>query len=72
MTLNNIDFNRKDLTIYGVKFPDLDTLNSVATVLASQIYEGFEPNKALVEVYRDYRLGKINQNDLVQRIHNAI
>lgn len=72
MTLNNIDFNRKDLTIYGVKFPDLDTLNSVATVLASQIYEGFEPNKALVEVYRDYRLGKINQNDLAKRIHNAI
>lgn len=72
MTLNNIDFNRKDLTIYGVKFPDLDTLNSVATVLASQIYEGFKPNKALIEIYRDYRLGKINQNELAQRIHDAI
>jgi len=72
MTLNNIDFNRQNLTIYGVKFPDLDTLNSVATVLASQIYEGFKPNKALVEIYRDYRLGKINQKDLVKCIHNAI
>ena len=72
MTLNNIDFNRQELTIYGVKFPDLNTSDSVASVLASQIYEGFKPNKALIEVYRDYRLGKINQKDLAKRIHNAI
>lgn len=72
MTLKNIDFNRKELTIYGVKFPDLNTLDSVASVLASQIYEGFQPSKELVEVYRDYRLGKINRKDLVKRIHNVI
>lgn len=72
MTLNNIDFDRQNLTIYGVKFQDLNTLNSVASAIASQVYEGFKPNKALVEVYRDYRLGKINQKDLVKLIHNAI
>ena len=72
MTLNNIDFNRQELTIYGVKFPDLNTLDSVASVLASQIYEGFNPNKKLIEIYRDYRLGKINQKDLAKYIHNAI
>lgn len=72
MTLDNIDFNRKKLTIYGVKFPDLNTLDSVARVLASQIYEGFKPNKALVKAYRDYRMDKINQQDLAKLIHNAI
>ena len=72
MTLNNIQFDRKNLTIYGVKFPDLDTLNSVATALASQIYEGFNPTTKLIEIYRDYRLGKINQTDLAKQVQNAI
>ena len=67
-----MQFNRKELTIYGVKFPDLNTLDSVATALASQVYEGFCPTTKLVEIYRDYRLGKINQKDLAKQIQNAI
>lgn len=72
MTLQNIQFDRQNLTIYGVKFPDLDTLNSVATAIASQVYEGFKPTTQLIEVYRDYRLGKISTADLAKRVHNAI
>lgn len=72
MTLQNIQFDRQNLTIYGVKFPDLDTLNSVATAIASQVYEGFKPTPKLIEVYRDYRLGKISTKDLARQVHNAI
>lgn len=72
MTLQNIQFDRQNLTIYGVQFPDLETLNSVATVIASQIYEGFEPTQQLIEIYRDYRLGKFSVTDLARRVHNAI
>ena len=71
MTLNNIQFDRCNLTISGVKFPDLDTLNSVATALASQVYEGFHPTRRLIEIYRDYRLGNISQKDLAKQVHNA-
>lgn len=72
MTLQNIQFDRQALTIYGVKFPDLDTLNSVATAIASQMYEGFAPTQKLIEVYRDYRIGKINHTELAKHIRNAI
>lgn len=72
MTLQNIQFDRRALTIYGVKFPDLDTLNSVASAIASQVYEGFHPTPQLIEMYRDYRLGKISTADLAKRIHNVI
>lgn len=72
MTLQNIHFDRQALTIYGVKFPDLETLDSVANAIASQVYEGFQPTPQLIKVYRDYRLGKISTADLATRIHNAI
>ncbi len=72
MTLQNINFDKQALTIYGVKFPDADTLNSVATAIASQVYEGFQPTSQLITAYRDYRLGKITPAELAKRIHNAI
>ena len=39
MTLQNIDFNRKNLTIMGVKFPDAISLDLAASAIASNMYE---------------------------------
>jgi putative transcriptional regulator len=72
MTLKNIDFNRKALTIAGVKFPDADALDSAASALGSQMYEGFVPTRQLIEVYRDYKLGKFPPKQLMAKIRNAI
>ena len=72
MTLQNIDFDRKNLTIMGVRFPNVASLESAASAIASNMYEGFHPTPKLIEIYRDFRLGLISPNDLAKRIKNAI
>lgn len=71
MTLNNIDFDRKNLTIMGIKFPDALSLELTANAIASNMYEGFCPTPKLIELYRDYRIGKLSSTDLVKGIKNA-
>ena len=40
-----IDIDRKNLTIMGVKFFDLKTLESAANAIGTNMFEGFEPTK---------------------------
>jgi putative transcriptional regulator len=54
-----IDVDRKELTLMGVAFPDLDTLNSVANAIGSNMYEGFEPTANRIALIRDYVTDKI-------------
>jgi putative transcriptional regulator len=37
-----IDIDRKNLTIMGVRFPDLKTLDSTANAIGSNMFGGFE------------------------------
>jgi putative transcriptional regulator len=55
-----IEIDRRHLTIMGVAFPDLDTLNSVARAIGSNMYEGFEPTEKLIRLYLDVRTGKVD------------
>ena len=64
MTLQNIIIDRKDLTIAGVKFSDIATLNSVADALASQMFEGFNPTPQQISIIRDYLCGEIALSDV--------
>ena len=43
MAYKPIEIDRQNLTIMGVRFPDLDTLNSAANAIGSNMFEGFEP-----------------------------
>ena len=45
MTYKAIEIDRKNLTIMGVRFPDLETLDSTAGAIGSNMFEGFEPTK---------------------------
>jgi hypothetical protein len=63
-----IKIDRNDLTIMGVPFPDLKTLNEVAFGIGGSMYEGFVPTPELVELIRDCFLGKMSTNQLVQAI----
>ena len=38
-----IQIDKKNLTIMGVAFPDLATLNNTANAIGSNMFEGFEP-----------------------------
>jgi putative transcriptional regulator len=60
-----IEIDRKKLTIMGVKFSDLRTLESTANALGSNMFEGFKPTPKGIEIIRDYVTGEITLNELV-------
>lgn len=62
---NTLEIDRNNMTIMGVKFSDLRTLESIANALGSNMFEGFEPTQKGVEIIRDYVTGKISLNELV-------
>jgi putative transcriptional regulator len=59
-----IDLN--ELTIMGVKFPDLDTLNSAAEAIGTNMFEGYEPTPQGIAIIRDYLLDKITLSDVIK------
>ncbi len=62
---NTIEIDRAKLTIMGVKFLDLKTLESTANALGSNMFEGFNPTSKGIEIIRDYVAGKISMSELV-------
>lgn len=57
--LHTMDIDRTNLTIMGVEFTDLNTLESTANALGSNMFEGIKPTPNGVEIIRDYVTGKI-------------
>lgn len=66
----NIEINRKELTILGVKFSDLKTFEITANAIGSNMFEGFEPTSKSIEIIRDYLLGKISLAELIKLAKN--
>jgi hypothetical protein len=63
---NTIDIDRNNLTIMGVKFSNLKTLESTANAIGSNMFEGFKPTPKGVEIIRDYVIGKITMSELIK------
>jgi len=72
MAYKPIEVDRQNLTIMGIKFSDLDTLNSAANAIGSNMFEGFEPTPRLIEIYRDYREGKISNSGFIEMLRDAV
>ena len=62
---NTIEIDRSSLTIMGVKFCDLKTLESTANAIGSNMFEGFEPTRKGIEIIKDYVIGKISLSEMV-------
>jgi hypothetical protein len=62
---NTIEIDRNNLTIMGIKFSDINTLENTANALGSNMFEGFQPTPKGIEIIRDYVMGKISLNELV-------
>jgi putative transcriptional regulator len=60
-----INIDRNNLTIMGVKFADLKTLENTANALGSNMFEGFVPTQKGIEIIRDYVIGKISISELI-------
>lgn len=65
MMYNTIEIDRINLTIMGVPFPDLITLENTANALGSNMFEGYRPTPKGIEIIRDYVTGKISLDELV-------
>jgi putative transcriptional regulator len=65
-----IAIDRINLTIMGVKFSDLKTLETTANALGSNMFEGFIPTPKGIELIRDYVIGVISLNELVALAKN--
>jgi len=63
---NTIEVDRNNLTIMGVQFSDLKTLESTANAIGSNMFEGFEPTPKGIEIIRDYVIGKITLSELIK------
>lgn len=63
---NTIEIDRNKLTIMGVKFSDLKTLEGTANAIGSNMFEGYEPTPKGIEIIRDYIMGKITLTQLIQ------
>ena len=68
MAYKPIEIDRQNLTIMGVRFPDLDALNSAANAIGSNMFEGFEPTPHFIEIYRDYCLGKVSGDRFLEML----
>jgi putative transcriptional regulator len=67
-----IEVDKQNLTIMGIKFPNIEVLDSVASAIGSNMFEGFEPTPALIKLYRDYISGNIEEHQLVERLKAAL
>ena len=67
-----IQIDREKLTIMGVLFPDLKTLDRTANAIGSNMYEGFEPSANHIILIRDYVMDKITFLQFVEAAKNTI
>jgi putative transcriptional regulator len=67
-----IDIDRKELTLMGVSFPDLATLDSLADAVGSNMYECFEPIADRITLIRDYVTDKITFAQFVNAVKEKV
>lgn len=60
MSYTPISIDREALTIMNVPFPSLETWQSAAAAIGSNMFEGYEPTRWGIEIIRDYTIGKIS------------
>jgi putative transcriptional regulator len=65
-----LDINRENLTIMGIEFPDLKSLESAANAIGSNMFEGFKPTSELVQLYIDLKNNLISDSDLILKLHS--
>lgn len=65
-----IEIDRKNLTIMGVKFSDLKTLESTANAIGTNMFEGFEPTKELIQIYVDWKTGLISESVFLTKLYS--
>ena len=64
-----IDIDRENLTLMGVQFPSLAALENTANAIGSNMFEGFEPTKELVQLYVDWKMGSLTESEFLNALY---
>ncbi len=64
-----IEVDRENLTIMGVKFNGLQSLENASNAIGTNMFEGFEPSKELIQLYVDWKYGKIEEIEFINTIY---
>ncbi len=64
-----IDIDRKNLTIMGVQFSDITTLENTANAIGTNMFEGFEPTKELIQLYVDWKSSVVSEEDFLLKLY---
>jgi putative transcriptional regulator len=65
----SIEIDRKNLTLMGVKFTNLTELENTANAIGTNMFEGFEPSKELVQLYHDWKTELVSESDFLKKLH---
>jgi hypothetical protein len=65
----SIDIDRENLTIMGVQFSDLKTLESTANAIGTNMFEGYVPTKESVQLYVDWKNNNISETEFLKKIY---
>jgi putative transcriptional regulator len=67
-----ISIDRENMTIMGISFPDLATLDQTASAIGSNMYEGFEPSTNYTILICDYVTGKITFSQFIEAAKSTV
>lgn len=67
-----IEVDRESITLMGVKLPDLKSLENAASAIGTNMFEGFEPTKDLIQLYVDWKAGHVTESDFLEKIRVSI
>ena len=65
----SIDIDREKLTLMGVQFSDLKTLESTANAIGTNMFEGFIPSKESIQLYIDWKSNNISESEFLKKIY---
>lgn len=65
----SIDIDHEKLTIMGVQFSDLKTLESTANAIGTNMFEGFIPSKESIYLYIDLKSNSISESEFLKKIY---
>lgn len=65
-----LEIDRNNLTLMGVKFPSLKALESTANALGTNMFEGFQPTKELIQLYLDWKNCEVSESDFLTRLYS--
>lgn len=64
-----IEIDKENLTLMGVKFSSIEALEMTANAIGSNMFEGFEPTTEILQLYVDWKLGNVSESNFLKALY---